>query len=75
MHLQTGRRVSVYALAGNTASLTYGSFPYSHSQALFDVTSGRNGSCGNKRTAYLCTGSPGYDGPSGIGTPNGTGGF
>ncbi|MCU1657677.1 MAG: peptidase and in kexin sedolisin [Pseudonocardiales bacterium] len=61
---------SVYALAGN--SVTHGSYPYSHSSSLFDVTSGSNGSCGG---SYLCTGKPGYDGPTGLGTPNGTGAF
>jgi hypothetical protein len=41
---------------------------------LFDVTSGKNT---NRKCnpAYLCTGSVGYDGPSGLGTPNGTGAF
>ena len=34
---------SVYALAGNAASVTYGSYPYSHTASLFDVTSGSNG--------------------------------
>jgi subtilase family serine protease len=63
---------SVYALAGNTASVVYGSFPYSHTSALFDVTSGSNGSCS---PSYLCTAGPGYDGPTGLGTPDGTGGF
>jgi hypothetical protein len=24
---------------------------------------------------YLCTAEPGYDGPTGLGTPNGIGGF
>ena len=62
---------SVYALAGNGASNTYGSFPYSHTTALWDVTSGSNGSCGT----YLCTGVVGFDGPTGLGTPNGTGAF
>ncbi len=62
----------VYALAGNAASVTYGSYSYSHTANLFDVTSGSNGSCGG---SYLCTGKPGYDGPTGNGTPNGTGGF
>src|SRR5262245_35151846 len=37
---------AVYALAGNAASTTYGSFPYSHTGSLYDVTSGSNGSCG-----------------------------
>jgi hypothetical protein len=36
------------------------------------VTSGANGSCS---PAYLCTGEVGYDGPSGLGTPSGTGAF
>jgi len=63
---------SVYALAGNSASITYGSYPYAHTSALNDVTSGSNGSCGG---TYLCTAGPGYDGPTGLGTPNGTGGF
>ena len=63
---------SVYALAGNAASVNYGSYPYSHTSSLWDVTSGSNGSCGG---SYLCTGSAGFDGPTGNGTPNGTGGF
>jgi len=63
---------SVYALAGNASSVTYGSYPYSHTSSLFDVTSGSNGSCGG---SYLCTGETGYDGPTGNGTPNGTGAF
>jgi hypothetical protein len=37
-----------------------------------DVTSGANGSCGG---SYLCTAMRGYDGPSGLGTPNGIGAF
>ena len=63
---------SVYTLAGNTASVTYGSYPYSHTSSLFDVTSGSNGSCGG---SYLCTAGTGYDGPTGLGTPDGTGAF
>jgi subtilase family serine protease len=62
----------VYALAGNASSLTYGSFPYSHTGGLFDVTSGSNGTCS---PAYLCTGGQGYDGPTGLGTPNGASAF
>jgi subtilase family serine protease len=63
---------SVYALAGNAKTVTYGSYPYSHTSSLNDVTSGSNGSCGG---TYLCAGEPGYDGPTGLGTPNGAGGF
>jgi subtilase family serine protease len=63
---------SVYALAGNAATVTYGSFPYNHAGSLFDVTSGSNGSCGG---SYLCTAGPGYDGPTGLGTPDGPAAF
>jgi hypothetical protein len=47
--------------------------PYRRRDALFDVTSGGgNGACGG---GYLCTATAGYDGPSGLGTPNGPGAF
>jgi subtilase family serine protease len=62
---------SVYALAGNASTVTYGSHPYSNTGSLNDVTSGSNGSCGTK----LCTAGTGWDGPTGLGTPNGTGAF
>ncbi|HEY3021261.1 MAG TPA: S53 family peptidase [Solirubrobacteraceae bacterium] len=64
----------VYALAGNATSVEYGSFPYSHTGGLFDVTSGANGHCA-KRTAQLCTARTGWDGPTGLGTPNGVSAF
>jgi len=60
---------AVYALAGNGAAP---SFPYAHASSFNDVTSGSNGSCSG---SYLCTGTAGFDGPTGLGTPNGTGGF
>lgn len=62
----------VYALAGNASSVVFGSYPYGHTSSLNDVTSGNNGSCGG---SYICTARPGYDGPTGLGTPNGTGAF
>jgi hypothetical protein len=34
--------------------------------------SGNNGTCSPD---YLCTGEVGYDGPTGMGTPNGTAAF
>ena len=61
---------AVYAVNGGT--VTYGSDPYAHASALFDVTSGSNGNCGG---SYLCTATAGYDGPTGLGTPNGTTAF
>jgi subtilase family serine protease len=59
----------VYAVSGSVVPL---STTYSRSSAFHDVTSGSNGSCGG---TYLCTGMPGYDGPTGLGTPNGTTAF
>lgn len=56
----------------NGGAVTAGSDPYAHTNALFDVTSGSNGSCGG---SYLCTAVVGFDGPTGLGTPNGTGAF
>jgi subtilase family serine protease len=56
----------------NGGSVTYGSNPYHNTSALFDVTSGSNGSCGG---SYLCTAVSGYDGPTGLGTPNGAAAF
>jgi hypothetical protein len=64
---------AVYALAGTPgATDTAASYPYSHPSSLFDITSGSNGSCGG---TYLCTGKVGYDGPTGLGTPNSTTAF
>jgi len=63
---------SVYALAGNGKSVTYGSYPYYHTDNLFDIASGSNGSCGG---SYLCTARTGYDGPTGLGTPYGADAF
>ncbi|MGZ6143920.1 MAG: hypothetical protein ACXWLM_11320, partial [Myxococcales bacterium] len=60
---------AVYALANNGQTASYA---YGHTSALHDVTSGSNGSCGG---SYLCSGTAGYDGPTGLGTPNGTGAF
>jgi subtilase family serine protease len=63
---------SVYAVAGNAGSINYGSYSYSHTGSLFDVLSGSNGSCGG---SYLCTSGGGYDGPTGNGSPRGSGAF
>jgi subtilase family serine protease len=58
---------SVYALAGTPGSADYpASYPYTNSSDLYDVTSGSNGSCG----APICTAGTGWDGPTGLGTPN-----
>lgn len=62
---------SVYALAGVSAN-DNNNYPYSHASSLFDVTSGSNGSCS---PALWCHGEKGWDGPTGLGTPNGVGAF
>ena len=65
---------ATFALAGTPAAGTYPvTYPYAHPNLLNDVTSGSNGSC--SPTPYLCTGVVGYDGPTGLGTPNGTSAF
>lgn len=60
----------VYGVNGTSAD--YGSNPYGDLAGLFDVTSGSNGSCGG---SYLCTAQAGYDGPTGLGTPDGASAF
>jgi subtilase family serine protease len=60
----------IYAL-GNT-STTGASPAYANTGSLFDVTAGSNGTCS---PAYLCTAGTGFDGPTGLGTPNGIGAF
>jgi subtilase family serine protease len=63
---------SVFGLAGNAATIDANDFPYQHSTSLFDVTTGSNGTC---TPTQLCRARAGWDGPTGLGTPNGTGGF
>jgi hypothetical protein len=63
---------SVYALAGTPGASDYpASYPYAHPGNLFDVTSGSNGGCGSPQ----CSAGTGWDGPTGLGTPNGTAAF
>ncbi len=64
---------ATYALAGAPgAGASPAEYPYQHTSRLYDVTSGSDGSCGG---SYLCTAKVGYDGPTGWGTPDGTGAF
>ena len=68
---------SVYALAGTPKPGTYpASYLYQKGQTahLYPVTSGTNGFCETFR-AYLCHGEAGYDGPTGLGTPDGIAAF
>jgi subtilase family serine protease len=62
---------SVYAQAGNTSSVDDASGIWADPSDLNDVTSGNNGSCAGAE----CNAGTGWDGPTGLGTPNGTGAF
>jgi Putative Ig domain/Subtilase family len=65
----------IYALAGMPKVRTYpAEYSYLRPGQLFDVTAGNNGPCPSSQP-YLCTAGPGYDGPTGLGTPNGIVGF
>jgi hypothetical protein len=68
----------VYGLAGNASTATPADL-YAHAADLTDVTTGTNDTtglngakCGND---YLCTATPGYDAPTGLGTPLNTTAF
>jgi subtilase family serine protease len=71
-----GTSVSAPLVAGlygiNDTAVNHGSDPYRHTASLHDVTSGTNGQC---TVTYLCTAVAGYDGPTGLGTPNGVAAF
>jgi hypothetical protein len=56
----------VYALYGIGGQAP--GWAYSNASKFYDVTTGSNGSCGT----ILCNAGAGWDGPTGIGTPNGT---
>ena len=62
---------AMFALAGNAGSNPADDI-YSNTGDFYDVTSGRDGSCS---PAYLCHAETGYDGPTGIGTPDGIAGL
>ncbi|MEO6703803.1 MAG: hypothetical protein ABI140_17090 [Jatrophihabitantaceae bacterium] len=62
----------VYALSGAAVTtVAADSYPYSNPGSVFDVTSGSTGTCGN----YFCNARAGFDGPTGLGTPNGVNSF
>ncbi|HLX47516.1 MAG TPA: S8 family serine peptidase [Streptosporangiaceae bacterium] len=66
---------AVYGLAGNAAAQTVAGavLPYSRRTHFYDITRGlATGTCSHR---YLCKAVRGYDGPTGLGTPFGAGGF
>ena len=61
---------ATYALAGDPDPASRpASYPYGVTGNLNDVVQGNNGDC---TPAPLCTAQAGWDGPTGLGTPNGT---
>jgi hypothetical protein len=59
---------TMYALANNPVPSASYAYLAANAAGLNDVTSGQNNS---SCTSYLCRGTVGYDGPTGMGTPNG----
>ena len=68
---------AVYALAGTPTPGTYpASYPYARRSNLWDAVGGNNdvayGDCAAlAKPLYFCNGRAGYDGPTGLGSPNG----
>lgn len=62
---------SAYALGGNLAGYP-AQYTWAHTANLSDVTTGSNGTC---TTSVWCKAGTGWDGPTGLGTPNGVGAF
>jgi hypothetical protein len=57
---------AIYAATGQAKATPQ--LSYASQSAFYDVVTGTNGDCGG---TYLCCAGPGYDGPTGNGTPNG----
>ena len=64
----------MYGLADNQPTYTTAaSAAYNAPSAdFFDITKGKEGSCS---PTYFCQAGHGYDGPTGLGTPDGFGAF
>ena len=58
---------AIWSLTGKAGSGP--GWVYAHPTTMNDVISGTNGTCSTK-TKYLCSSVKGYDGPTGLGTPN-----
>jgi len=65
---------ATYALGNIPTGAQANALPYSGTQYLHDVQSGSNGRC-KRFQQYFCNAVSGYDGPTGLGTPNGTTAF
>ncbi|MEU4672684.1 peptidase S8 [Amycolatopsis sp. NPDC023774] len=69
----------IYALAGHTESVRDASGRYARAGEFHDVVGGNTSMPGTFAdcpvTSSMCTALPGYDAPTGVGTPNGISGF
>jgi subtilase family serine protease len=65
----------VIALAANPGRYPNASYFYAHAGQLNDVTTGNNSGAADCGGDYQCNAVPGYDGPTGNGTPNGIAAF
>jgi hypothetical protein len=62
---------SAYAMGGNLSGYP-AAYTWASKSGLNDVTSGSNGTCSK---SVWCTAGTGWDGPTGLGTPNGLSAF
>ena len=58
----------IFAATGNARAAP--GFPYDNVSAFFDITSGTDVIDGACEDGYLCSATLGYDGPTGVGSPN-----
>ena len=61
---------SVFALAGKPAGYSNDMLYQAQATGFYDITTGSNGTC-----TTWCTAKTGWDGPTGLGTPNGIAAF
>ena len=73
-NISIGSAARFQAIWANPTASIGPSYPYAHTSSLFDVVSGSNGTC-LLQPSYFCNATTGYDGPTGLGTPNTAGAF
>jgi hypothetical protein len=67
--LATPLVAGMYALGGGEGP-TAGAYPFYRAPSVHDIVNGSNGPCA-PAPAALCTAGPGFDGPTGLGSPDG----
>jgi subtilase family serine protease len=63
---------ALYVLGGNARSAQGAARAYANASSFFGIVFGKNGTCS---PTYLCTAGAGYNGPGGLGVPNGVSGL